>query len=137
VTERRDGRGRTAALAAAAVVFLLVPGCVSRSITVRSEPSGADAYLDDRYIGKTPVTVPFRHYGVRRIRVKKKGYRTTGKSVTIDPPWYQIMLLDLICEVLIPYKFEDKRVYSLQLEKPDMDKKGLMKRARREREFLE
>jgi hypothetical protein len=136
MTEKRDGRRRAAAPAAALAVLLLVPGCVSRFITVRSDPSGADAYLDDRYIGKTPVTVPFRHYGVRRIRVKKKGYQTTAKSVTIDPPWYQIMLLDLICEVLIPYRFEDKRVYSLQLEKPDKDKKGFLERARREREFL-
>ena len=122
------------ALAIACV--MLIEGCVTRSITVRSEPPGAGAYLDDERIGETPVTVPFRHYGTRRIRVEKQGFQTESRLVEMNPPWYQVIVLDLICEVLIPYKFHDKRVYSFELRKAVEDKKGFLERARKERAQL-
>jgi hypothetical protein len=120
----------------AIVCILLLQGCVARSITIKSEPRGARAYLDDSHIGTTPVTVPFRHYGTRRIRVEKEGFETASRVVEMNPPWYQVIILDLICEVLIPYKFHDKRVYSFQLEKAVPDKKGFLERARNERKQL-
>jgi len=55
-------------VAAAAGVFALV-GCVERTITITSEPSGALVHLNDEEIGRTPVTVPFRFYGVYDVRL--------------------------------------------------------------------
>ncbi len=122
--------------AGAAACALLLQGCVVRSITVKSDPAGARAYLDDAHIGNTPVTVSFQHYGTRRIRVEKEGFETASRVVEINPPWYQVIIVDLICEVLVPYKFHDKRVYSFQLEETVQDKKGFLERARSHRKQL-
>ena len=127
-------RRRRMKIAGALALCILVQGCVTRSITILSEPAGGKAYLDNAYIGVTPVTVPFKHYGKREIRVEKEGVGAARTSIDLRPPWYQILLLDLICEVIIPYNFRDEREVTLKLEKPDLDKDAFLKRARAERE---
>ncbi len=123
--------GATAALA------LLGQGCVTRSITVRSDPPGAKTYLDGKYIGDTPVTTPFQHYGSRKIRLEEKGSRIRSEIVRIRAPWYQLFPLDLICELLVPYRFRDEREFSFDLQAPDKDRKTLLERATQERERLQ
>lgn len=48
-------------------------GCVRRTITITSEPSGALVHLNDTEIGRTPVTVGFTHYGVYDVRLSHEG----------------------------------------------------------------
>ncbi len=48
-------------------------GCVERTITVTSDPSGALVYLNDTEIGRTPVTVPFTFYGTYDVRLEHDG----------------------------------------------------------------
>ncbi|MHC5079610.1 MAG: PEGA domain-containing protein, partial [Planctomycetota bacterium] len=77
----RVSRRPGSALLLTAVFFLLslgvlVPGCVERTIEVRSDPPGAEVYLDRAFRGRTPVRLPFHHYGVREITVRKAGFKT-------------------------------------------------------------
>ena len=53
-----------------AIIFAF-SGCVTRSITVKTEPSNALVYLDNELIGESPVTVPFTYYGTRKIMIEK------------------------------------------------------------------
>ncbi len=52
---------------------LLCTGCIERLITVSSQPPGALVYLNDEEVGRTPVTVPFRFYGVYDVRLEHEG----------------------------------------------------------------
>ena len=45
-------------LLAVIVLWAGQTGCVRRRLTVRSNPPGALVYIDDRPIGKTPVSTP-------------------------------------------------------------------------------
>ncbi len=44
-------------------------GCVERTISISSEPSGALVHLNDEEVGRTPLTVPFTFYGTYSVRV--------------------------------------------------------------------
>ena len=61
------------ALSLAAAFAFLCTGCIERLITVRSQPPGALVYLNDEEVGRTPVTVPFKFYGVYDVRLEHEG----------------------------------------------------------------
>lgn len=67
----RRGAGRLLAMAC----MLASVGCVERTITITSEPSGALVHLNDEEVGRTPLTVPFTFYGVYDVRLE------------MDPVW--------------------------------------------------
>jgi len=50
---------------------------------VRSNPSGADVYIDDEYKGKTPLSFEFEP-GYRKVTLKKNGYETVEKMFKIS-----------------------------------------------------
>ena len=53
------------------MLLLLVPvlcaSCAHRTLTIESEPAGAEVFLDRKPVGTTPVTVPFRYGGHHEI----------------------------------------------------------------------
>ena len=53
------------------VCALAAAGCghVERYIVIQTDPPGAPAWVDEEYVGLTPATCEFQHYGRRRIRV--------------------------------------------------------------------
>ncbi len=53
------------------VCALAAMGCghVERYILLQTDPPGAPAWVDEEYVGLTPVKYEFQHYGRRRIRV--------------------------------------------------------------------
>ncbi|MCP4996404.1 MAG: SUMF1/EgtB/PvdO family nonheme iron enzyme, partial [Gammaproteobacteria bacterium] len=54
------------------------------SISVRSDPSSAEIYIDGRYNGITPDDVADLEPGRYKVEVKKEGYRTWSKSVDVE-----------------------------------------------------
>ena len=129
----KSNRGRVTVIL---LLFVAMQGCVSRSMTIKSEPEGANVYLDGKYLGKTPVRADFKYYGHRRVRLEKEGLQTLTKRVKIRAPWYQIFPLDFFCEVLVPCRFKDEREFLFALEPPGHQKEDLLKRANEQREFL-
>jgi hypothetical protein len=103
----------------AGVILPLQTGCVSRRMTIRSNPPGALVYVDDYEIGATPVSTDFTYYGTRKIRIVKDGYETLTVMQPISTPWYEYPPADFITENFVPGKIRDQRILDYQL-KPQM-----------------
>ncbi len=56
-------------------------------LSVMSKPQGADVFLNDRFVGKTPLVLKhkFEHRGYR-VRVNKKGYQEWKRMLTPSGP---------------------------------------------------
>jgi hypothetical protein len=106
---------RAAWLVGLAVVVLAESGCVQRRMTIRSNPPGAQVYIDDYDIGITPVSTSFLYYGTRKIRLVKDGYETLTVSEPISAPWYEYFPLDFVSENVWPGEIRDERVLDFQL----------------------
>lgn len=103
------------------IVMALVPvlsGCVERKLMIRSQPSGAPVYIDEKYVGQTqpefPLEYPFAHYGARRVRVGPiRGeeemllYAEKQRVVPVRAPWYETFPLDFFFEAIWPWTLHD------------------------------
>ena len=105
---------RIAALLAVCVVAL-VPGCVHRRATIRTDPPGALVSVGDRDIGYSPASFDFTWYGTEEITLRKDGYEMESHYVKIPRPWYQIPPLDLISDNLLPFRVQDRHEFNFQL----------------------
>lgn len=103
-----------------ATVFVF-SGCVTRSITVKTNPSNALVYIDNELIGESPVTTPFTFYGTRKIMIEKKdedGVLTHERTIVfekIKAPVYEIFPLDFFSELIWPFTIKDDQVLSYNL----------------------
>ena len=93
----------------ALLVGFVLPGCVRRRLTVRSNPPGASVYVDNIEVGTTPCAVDFTYYGTREIRLVKDGYETLTVNQPLPTPWYEVPPLDLVSETMVPYEIHDER----------------------------
>jgi hypothetical protein len=80
--------------------LMALAGCVERTISISSEPSGALVYLNDEEVGRTPVTVPFTYYGKYDVRLQKQGYSPLWTSGDAEAPWWEFPGPDLIGELM-------------------------------------
>jgi hypothetical protein len=110
----------------------LVTGCVERTITITSEPSGSLVYLNDEEVGRTPVTVPFRFYGVYDVRLEHDGYAPLWTKHQAHQPWWDFMGPDLIAETIPHAKSQQTWSFSLA-PRPADDPDLLMAHARQMR----
>jgi hypothetical protein len=114
----------------AALALLAAPGCIERSITVESDPPGAAVRLNGRAVGTTPVTVPFRHYGVYRVELKKSGHETLETVEPVLAPAYARFPLCIFTEFLWPGTLRDEHYLSYEIEEPRTpERAGLLERA--------
>lgn len=108
-------KARITLLALIAMQAVVATGCVRRRLTVRTNPPGAQVFVDDQEIGTTPCSSAFVYYGTRKITVMKDGYRTETIFQKIPPPWYEVPPLDIFVENLVPREIRDERVVDVQL----------------------
>ena len=99
----------------ASITIAFSSGCVRRRLTVRSTPPGAVVSVDNQAIGTTPAATSFTYYGTREIRVEKEGYKTESIKRRINPPWYEVPVLDFISETVWPWEIRDERIIDVQL----------------------
>ncbi len=90
-------------------------GCVRRRMTIRTNPPGAQVYVDDYELGPTPISTDFTYYGNRKIRLVKDGYETLTFLQPVPAPWYQIPPLDFFAENLFPGEIRDQQTFTYQL----------------------
>jgi len=83
-----------------ALILLPAVGCVQRTISVTSQPSGALVYLNDEEVGRTPVKVPFRYYGAYDVRLEAEGYQPLWTSAQAKAPWWEYPGPDLVAEAV-------------------------------------
>jgi len=100
----------------AATVSLFFGGCVQRRMTIRSNPPGAQVYIDDQEIGRTPVSTDFTYYGKRNIRLVKDGFETLTVKQSVWAPWYEWPGLEFVSENLWPWEIRDERMFDYQMQ---------------------
>lgn len=105
----RRRRLRRWLLLALLAIAALQTGCVTRRLTIRSNPPGAMVYVDDYEVGLTPVSVSYTYYGTRKIRLVKSGFETITVMQQVPTPWYQFFPLDFVSENLVPFEIRDER----------------------------
>ncbi len=91
-------------------------GCVTRRMTVRSNVPGAQVYVDNYEIGRTPASTDFTYYGRRNIRLVKDGFETLTVEQPVQPPWYQWPGLDFVFENVWPLEIRDERQFAFELK---------------------
>lgn len=109
--------GRSASLLAAVGAALALPltGCVERSLSVRSDPPGAQVALNGRDVGMTPLRVPFETYGVYEVVLSVDGHHRLRTPVEVKAPWFQQFPLDFFTEILWPFEIVDEHEVFLAL----------------------
>jgi len=95
-------------LTAVALAALSQTGCVERILAIQSDPPGAAAYLDGEKVGTTPCEVAYTWYGTRVLVLELRGFSLVRKEIVLDPPWWQLVPLDFITDVLIPMTIRDR-----------------------------
>lgn len=116
-----------------ALVPLTLAGCVEREFTVRSIPPGARLQIDRDEKGTIPDgghVEKFSHYGVREIILAKEGYLSRTDLVTLRRPFYQVIPIDFIVEILNPFTIHDRHgPFEFTLQPIPGDSKGLAEEA--------
>jgi len=80
------------------ILVALTTGCVQRTIKITSTPPGALVHLNDEEIGRTPVAVPFKFYGVYDVRLALDGYQPLWTKQKAQAPWWEAPGPDLFAE---------------------------------------
>lgn len=92
------------------LVGMVLNGCVTRSLTIRTEPAGAMVYVNDVLKGKSPVSYDFEWYGWHRVMIRKEGYKRVDDRKMMRAPFYLWIPLDLAME-LLPLRIRDARTW--------------------------
>ncbi|MFC1589508.1 PEGA domain-containing protein [Pseudomonadota bacterium] len=74
-------------------VIALASGCASvisgttQSVTIDSNPQGAEVSIDGAYIGATPITLKLAKNKKDTVSIKKEGYKSVSRDLTktFDP----------------------------------------------------
>ena len=103
------------------IVLFLFSGCVTRTITVRTNPSNALVYVDNELVGESPVEIPFTYYGTRKITIEKRdgdGKLICERKIAfekIKTPVYEMFPLDFFSENLWPFGIQDNHILNYDL----------------------
>lgn len=93
-----------------------LPGCVSRRMTIVSDPPGALVLLEGRELGYTPVSVDFTYYGTRELTLIKDGYETLTVAQAVQSPWYQAPVVEFFSDNLKPGHKTDRHLFQYVLQ---------------------
>lgn len=119
-SQRAPGRARgrrELGLALAALALATLSACrAQRTLEITSEPSECEVRVDGERVGVTPLSLPFEHYGSRRVSLYRTGYRTYSRTVELTPPWYARFPIDLVSEVLLPLGWRDNHSVHVRMQ---------------------
>ncbi|MCO5165802.1 MAG: PEGA domain-containing protein [Planctomycetes bacterium] len=95
---------RTSATLLLLALAACAPGCVERQLVIETDPPGAELFVDGREVGTTaegaPVRVTFDAYGTRTVVARRRGHVPLRRTVTLDPPWWQLFPFDVFTDLL-------------------------------------
>lgn len=95
---------------------LALTGCVSRRMTIASDPPGALVMVEGQEIGYTPVSVDFTYYGTREFTLVKDGYETLTVQQAVAKPWYQTPGIDFFADNLTPGHVTDRHQFRYAMQ---------------------
>ena len=117
------------------ITFLLILllstflGCVKRKIAITSYPSGALVWVNDREVGRTPITFEFTYYGEYDIRLLLENHEPIMTSAWTQQPIWDAPLVDFISDVA-PINLESNTLWHFDLEQPRDNPEKLLERAK-------
>ncbi|MBR0226221.1 MAG: PEGA domain-containing protein [Thermoguttaceae bacterium] len=120
-----------------ALVVQTCSGCngVRRRLTITSEPPGATVYLNNKEIGKTPISQNFLYSGIYNIKCYKDGYEMKETYYKAGCPWYLYPGVDFFSENFTPGELRDEQSCHIELEqKREIPENELAERASKLRE---
>lgn len=122
---------RMFSFAALLALLVSIPGCTARSITITTNPPGAEVTINRRLIGISPCRVGFTHYGAYRIEIRKEKYETLVKEECINAPLYGYDPVSFVTDNAIPARLNDDIYlhYVLKKEGEVTDRTALLQRA--------
>jgi hypothetical protein len=85
----------------------MASGCVDRRFVIESDPPNANVYVNNTFIGATPVDKQFTYYGPYRIVFDRDGCQRLTVDEEIPTPWYEWFPLEFIAENLLPFTIRD------------------------------
>jgi hypothetical protein len=83
---------------------------------IRTDPDDAIVFVDGRRSEAGPDGEGFIWYGTRTVTVVREGHRPVTEEVTLSPPLYEIPPLDIVCELFLPWTFQDVHPVSIHLD---------------------
>ncbi len=92
----------------------VLTGCVTRSLTIKTEPPNALVYVNDELKGPSPVTYDFLWYGWHRVMIRKEGFARLDDRKELRAPLYLWIPFDLVLE-LLPFPIHDQRIWPYAL----------------------
>ena len=118
VVTRAASRRLAACVVLASVIISNFTGCngVRRRLTITSEPSGDIVYLNNKEIGKTPISRNFVYSGVYDIKCYKEGYEMKETYYKAGRPWYLYPGIDFFAENFTPGELRDEQTCHITLE---------------------
>lgn len=89
-------------------------GCIDRKLFIKTEPAGADVFVNGKLIGSSPAEIATPWSGTYGIEIRKEGYATVSDKKVIGSKTYEIFPIDFFAQV-IPITIKDHRdaVYTL------------------------
>jgi len=107
-------------------------GCLQRTLSFTSRPSGAQLIVNGQAAGNTPARLRFHHHGVYRVELRKSGYVPVVEGLRVGPRIYERMPIDLVTDVLWPGRIVDDRKVHYELKRtPPFNKAKTLAAARR------
>jgi len=120
-----------------AILFFCVSmlGCVKRTISIMSQPSGALVWVNDREVGRTPITIEFLYYGEYDVRLEKDGQEPIMTTRWAKSPAWDLPVIDLFVETFAK-DFESRVEWHFEMEQRNDDPELLLLRAHGIREGM-
>ena len=117
------------------VLTLAVAGCVQRTISITSSPSGALVHLNDEEVGRTPLQVSYTFYGTYDVRLEKDGHHPLWTKQKTKAPWWEAPGPDLLAEMIPNNKVEQNWHFDLETVSP-AEEEALIGRAQTMRDSI-
>lgn len=90
-------------------------GCVERTLSITSEPTGALVTIGDHEVGRTPLETTFKFHGTYDVLVTLDGYEPLRTTAKAKAPLYEYPGPDVVAEVL-PFTFRNNQDWHFVLE---------------------
>ena len=117
-------------------VTLGFAGCVERTISITSNPQGALVYLNDEEVGRTPLVISHRFYGVYSVRLELDDHKPLWTKQEAKAPWWEFPGPDLVAEAIPELAVRQQWHFDLDLLE-DLDPSAIEKRAQQLSQMLE
>lgn len=114
----------------------ILTGCVDRRISITSNPPGAQVFLNDADVGRTPLEVNFTYFGTYDVRLRKEGYEPLVTKAKASAPIHEWPGVDLLF-LPMPFTKETRIAWHFDMQPTATDPMGTVQRATELRAQLE